>query len=166
MTDTTAPAVRRRKLTERQARFVEAYASSGNASEAARAAGYSDANIGRQLIANHNVRLALKKYAADRAKNATMTRAERESFFAAVAKGIGPGKNATLRERLRAAELLGKMNGDFATVNVLVPPGASATVQPGDSVDDDDAGEPVVVVYLPDNGRGPPPIDVTPEKSG
>ena len=47
-----------------------------------------------------------------------MTRVERQSLWTAIARGLPPNEKATLHERLRASELLGKSQADFVEVRV------------------------------------------------
>ena len=99
-------------LTEKQRRFVEAYMgqAAGNATEAARLAGYKQAHSqGPRLLENVGVAAAL----AERQKNdpAVATREERQAFWTAVMRGEHGG--ASMSDRLRASELLGKTGGDF-----------------------------------------------------
>lgn len=51
----------KRKLTEKQKRFVQEYLVDLNATAAAQRAGYKDPNIGRQLITKNNVSSAIQE---------------------------------------------------------------------------------------------------------
>ncbi len=67
------------KLTLKQRRFVLEYMKDGNATQAAGRAGYSDPNIGRQLITKNNVAAAI---AAERAKIEPKLEMTRDEFLA------------------------------------------------------------------------------------
>lgn len=60
-------------LTDKQAVFVEEYLKDLNATAAAGRAGYSDANIGRHLIAKNHVSEAIAKRMKDRAARTQIT---------------------------------------------------------------------------------------------
>jgi phage terminase small subunit len=134
-----------RKLTERQTRFVEAYRISGNATDAARKAGYSDPNKGRQLVAKGNVAAALQVQVEQRRERAIASLNERHKFLSTVQRN----KKADLGHRIRACELLMRANGEFASVAIVTPPGGGSAVVSGG--DNDDA--PNVTFYMPANGR-------------
>lgn len=98
------------KLTARQKRFIDAY--NGNATEAAKTAGYSEKNadkIGGQLMKNPRIVAAIRARENERNAEAIATREERQRFFTAIMRDEGQ----PTRERLRATELLGKSEGDF-----------------------------------------------------
>lgn len=102
-------------LLPKQQAFVEHYAACGNATEAARLAGYSEryANrFARQLLGKPLVRDALaaltEKVASKRVANAQ----ERQEFWTAVMRA-NEGYEAEMRDRLKASELLGKAQQDF-----------------------------------------------------
>jgi phage terminase small subunit len=110
-TETTAPA-----LSERQRKFVEAYmgAAAGNATKAARLAGYSAATArkqGSRLGTKGHIRAAIE--ARTKEDPAVWTREDRQRFWTAVASGTGAYRMSSLRDRLRASELLGKSQADF-----------------------------------------------------
>ena len=98
------------KLTARQRAFVEAYA--GNATAAALAAGYSKKSArvqGRRLITKDNVAKAIKEREAQRLAPTIATRQERQEFWTSVLRN----EEEAMKNRLKAAELLGKSEGDF-----------------------------------------------------
>lgn len=98
------------KLTARQQAFVDAYA--GNATAAALAAGYSEKSArvqGRRLITKDNVAKAIKAREAQRLAPTIATRKERQEFWTAVVRD----EEEQMKNRLKAAELLGKSEGDF-----------------------------------------------------
>jgi len=101
-----------KKLTPKQARFVEAY--TGNATEAARLAGFKgdDATLavqGGRLLRNAQVVTALKLRETKRTAPLIATREDRQRFWTEVMQDTAVDMN----HRLRAAELLGKSNADF-----------------------------------------------------
>lgn len=100
------------KLNSRQQKFVDAY--SGNATDAARKAGYSgnDGVLGataHNLLKNPKIALAIRAREADRSDKLIATRAERQQFWTKVANDT----SAKMPDRLRASELLGKSEADF-----------------------------------------------------
>jgi phage terminase small subunit len=101
-----------RGLTARQRAFVEAYA--GNATDAARKAGYkgSDATLsvtGHYLLRNPKVREAIEKRTSRDSAKRIATREERQEFWTRVMRD----DKAEMRDRLKASELLGKSGADF-----------------------------------------------------
>lgn len=98
------------KLTTKQRRFVEAY--DGNATQAAIAAGYSQ-KIARQMgQVNMTKRVILAEIKARETVRCTpliASRAERQQFWSSVMRD----KDQQMRDRLKAAELLGKSEADF-----------------------------------------------------
>jgi phage terminase small subunit len=108
--------MRRPALSERERRFVEHYMGSaaGNATHAARLAGYSLKTArkqGSRLLTKGNIRAALEQ--RTQADPAVWTREERQRFWTSVASGTGAFADAGLRDRLKASELLGKSQADF-----------------------------------------------------
>lgn len=106
------------KLTPKQKAFAEFYAASGNATEAAIKAGYSE-KTAQQIGAENLLKPVITEYLAtltkNDAENHIMTAIERQTFLTGVVRGaIKEGENsAKLSDRIRACELLGKMQGDF-----------------------------------------------------
>jgi phage terminase small subunit len=102
-------------LSERERRFVDAYMTlDGNATKAAIAAGYSAKSARHQasrLLTKRNIRAAIDQRATS--DPAVWTRGQRQRFWTAVASGAKGFKLASLRDRLRATELLGKSQADF-----------------------------------------------------
>lgn len=118
-------------LTIKQRRFVEAF--DGNVTRSAKIAGYlSPSESGKRLLSNPHVIEAIKAYSITRkeAKELRATKEEREIFFTSIMRNIDPDykaeidpmtgqeitdehKNIDLKDRMKAAEYLGKMNGDF-----------------------------------------------------
>lgn len=121
----------KRKLTEKQRRFVEAYMgeAAGNATEAARLAGYKgNANQLGSIGTENLQKPAIAEAIAERAASSPLvaTREERQQFYTRVMLGEEQDVRVTatgeeirtypsLKERMKAAELLGKTQGDFLT---------------------------------------------------
>lgn len=105
-------------LTKKQRAFVEAYA--GNATEAARVAGYAGddavlAVAGYRLLRIAEIRAAIDAREIPEGVRRIATRAERQSFWTEMMLD----ENQEAAVRLRAAELLGKSEADFVDkVNV------------------------------------------------
>lgn len=98
------------KLNARQQAFVEAYA--GNATAAALAAGYSERSArsqGQRLLTNDDIKDAIKAREAQRLAPTIATRQERQEFWTSVLRS----EDEAMKDRLKAAELLGKSEGDF-----------------------------------------------------
>lgn len=107
-------------LTEKQRKFVEAYMgrANGNATEAARLAGYSGnqrtlISIGCENLTKPDIRKAIDA----RVDNCPLVadREELQRFFSSVLRGeVMDGEDVVkMKDRLRAAELLGKTRGEF-----------------------------------------------------
>lgn len=116
-------------------KFVDEYILTGNATEAAKRAGYSTRTAysqGERLLRNAEVRAAIDKRLAEAASEKTLTQKQLLEFLSAVVRGavkdetvqnrlIGKGCSiverveirASVRERVRAAELLLKIHGAF-----------------------------------------------------
>ena len=118
----------------RQEAFCQAYSKSGNATEAYKEAGYkckSDdaarANAAR-LLANDNVRSRLVELGDTKENSAIADANEQKEFATAVVRGEmndRDGKPVPMSIRLKALELLGKMQGLYVNhveTNVSVQP--------------------------------------------
>jgi phage terminase small subunit len=109
-----ADAVLKTVLNERERKFVERFMASGNATKAAQQAGYSKrtaSQIGYHLLRKVQIQQAIVERA--QSDPAVWTRAERQRFWTDVARGAGLFAKASLRDRLKASELLGKSQADF-----------------------------------------------------
>lgn len=98
------------KLNARQQAFVEAYA--GNATAAALAAGYSEKTArsqGQRLLTKNDIKDAIKARETQRLAPTIATRQERQEFWTSVLRN----EDEAMKDRLKAAELLGKSEGDF-----------------------------------------------------
>ncbi|MGF2617744.1 terminase small subunit [Rossellomorea vietnamensis] len=114
------------KLTEKQKRFVDHYIELGNASEAARKAGYSSKTahrIGQENMQKPAIKKYIEERLAEKDKERVASQDEILQFLTAVMRGehteqipvgIGEGaqrledKDTFLKDRVKAAELLGK----------------------------------------------------------
>ena len=116
-------------MTPRQKKFVELYL--GNATEAARRAGYkgSDATLaqtGAQLLRKPEIRSAIDARTQASLAGPIATREQRQTFWTRVMND----ELEKMEARLKASELLGKSQADFVerrqlegslTINVLNP---------------------------------------------
>lgn len=99
-----------KKLTERQQRFAEAFAVTGNATEAARTAGYKHPHSqGSRLLKYVGISKAIAALGSFRKANAIADRDERQERLTAILRDMGE----LARDRLRAIEILGRCQGDF-----------------------------------------------------
>lgn len=101
-------------LTPKQARFVEAYmgAAAGNATEAARLAGYKGNDVTLASVGKENLRkpqIAEQINLLQKEDPLVADREERQRFWSAVMRD----KNADMKDRLKASEILGKSQADF-----------------------------------------------------
>lgn len=97
-------------LNTKQRKFVEAF--EGNATEAAKKAGYSTKSAevtGSRLLRNPKVYAAIKERENKESSSRIATRQERQEFWTGTMKDDG----AEMKDRLKASELLGKSEGDF-----------------------------------------------------
>lgn len=129
------------KFTAKQLKFIEAY--KGNGMEAAREAGYSGDNgdlavVGTRLLKNPNICKAIKERQAKEVKPLIASRHDRQKFLTDVFQDT---KNS-MKDRLKAVELLSKTEGDFIENRKVELSGNITTQQQ-------------VLVYVPDNGRKP-----------
>lgn len=109
-------------LTEKQRRFVEAFAANGgNGMDAARQAGYSrPKQEGARVLENAGIQAAIERLRLSQTNAAIATREERQAFWTALLRGEEP---CEYRDRLKASELLGKCQGDFLERRELSWPG-------------------------------------------
>ncbi len=123
------------KLTEKQKRFVDFYIQTGNASEAARLAGYKGKNLNRigtenlsKLVIKNAIDARLKEFESSRKADAKeileyMTSVMRGELEEEVVSAVGTGdgkfepkvvtKHVGIKERNKAAEMLAKVHGMF-----------------------------------------------------
>lgn len=106
-----------KKLTEKQRRFIDYYIETGNATEACRRAGYNGSNLNRiasenlskldsfikeKMVVKDNERIASQDEVLEYLTN-VMRGNEKDAF----------GLDASLQDRTKCAELLGKRYGTF-----------------------------------------------------
>jgi len=100
-------------MTPKQQAFVEHYAACGNATEAARLAGYRKPNPqGAENLAKPSIQAALSAITAKVTSERIATAQERQEFWTAVMRGEF-GDEAEMKDRLKASEHLGKAQQDF-----------------------------------------------------
>lgn len=105
------------KLTEKQKRFIDHYIETANASEACRRAGYRGNNlntVGSENLAKLSKYIHFKMSHKDKDRIASQD--EILEFLTNVARGKEKdafGLDASLQDRIRCAELLGKRYGTF-----------------------------------------------------
>lgn len=107
-------------LTEKQRRFVEAFMgqAAGNATEAARLAGYDGDDDSLRAIASQNLtKLNIREAIESRIDSDPLvaTRFDRQRFWSRVMAGkeMDGDKPAQMKDRLKASELLARSHGDF-----------------------------------------------------
>ncbi len=97
-------------LTHKQQVFIDNY--SGNATEAAKLAGYSEATAyssGQRLLKQPQIAEAIRAREQERQAPNIANREQRLAFWTAVMRD----PDESTRDRLRASELLAKAQGDF-----------------------------------------------------
>ena len=126
-----------RALLPKQKAFVEHYAACGNATEAARLAGYSG-QYARQnapkLLQNTTIKAALAALTEKTASDRIATLIERQEFWTGVMRGVDvyrkqeeqkedgsiPAPIIEMKDRLKASELLGKVQQDFESAPITI----------------------------------------------
>ena len=99
-------------MTNRQALFVREYQACLNATEAAKRAGFSSKTAysqGQRLLKNAEIQNAITEAMNERTNNLVADRRERQEFLTAIMRDI----ELKPCDRLRACELLSKIEGDF-----------------------------------------------------
>jgi phage terminase small subunit len=103
---------RAKGLTPQQRAFCEYYAANGNATEAARQAGYnSPVRQAGNLMNDTRIALYIAELATKESKVRIATAQERHEWWTRVMLGLEG--DADMKDRLKASELLGKSQGDF-----------------------------------------------------
>jgi phage terminase small subunit len=100
-------------LTPKQKAFCEFYAGSGNASEAARMAGYSAKSAyatGHENLKKHEVVEYIKSLNQAMSSTRIASAVERQEFWTAIMRGEMPEIDGI---QLKASEVLAKAQGDF-----------------------------------------------------
>jgi phage terminase small subunit len=102
----------KKKLTPRQAKFVRGYATGKSATQAAKDAGYAETYANRfaaKLVVNPLVISALDAFNDKLTVSSIADAKERREFWTETIRN----QTESMRDRLRASELLGKSQGDF-----------------------------------------------------
>lgn len=106
-----------KNLTERQKRFIDYYIETGNATEASRKAGYKGNNLNR--VASENLSKLdkyIKERLAEKENSRIASQDEVLEYLTKVMRGEEKdqfGLDASLQDRTKCAELLGKRYGTF-----------------------------------------------------
>ena len=99
-------------MTPKQALFIQHYLCSLNATEAAKRAGYSAKtaySIGAELLKNPEIQKAIEQQSHERINSLIADRSERMIFLTGIMRDI----EQNTKDRLRACELLSRLDGDF-----------------------------------------------------
>lgn len=124
----------REGLTEKQRRFVEAYAETANATESARRAGYASPNVtGSKMLVNPSIAAALQKLSERRTSKAIATIDECQAMLTEIMHGGVAGTEP--KDRIAAIDKLLKTHGAYLEKREVEHKGAA------------------VQVYLPSNDR-------------
>lgn len=116
------------KLTEKQKRFIDYYIETANATESAKKAGYSEKtakNIGAENLTKLN--FFIQKKLEEKENNRIASQDEVLEYLTKVMRGEEKdqfGLDASLQDRTKCAELLGKRYGTFkekVDANVSIP---------------------------------------------
>lgn len=105
------------KLTEKQKRFIDYYIETANATESAKRAGYSEKtakNIGAENLTKLN--FFIQKRLEEKENNRIASQDEVLQYLTKVMRGEEKdqfGLDASLQDRTKCAELLGKRYGTF-----------------------------------------------------
>ena len=113
------------KLTQKQRRFIDEYIISGNATQAAIKAGYSKktaAVTATENLRKPNIKAEIEKRNAEIQSEKTADMTEVMEYLTSVmrgeqtesvatSKGVFPGVEVSAKDRIKAAELIGKRNG-------------------------------------------------------
>lgn len=110
-------------LSPKQQAFIEHYAACGNATEAARLAGYRKPHPqGAENLLKPTVQAAIEALTESSKQQRIATAVERQEFLTTMMRGEIEGEP---KDRIKACELLGKMQGDFIEkqeVSIKKPP--------------------------------------------
>jgi phage terminase small subunit len=101
-----------KKLTLKQQKFAEYYAASGKGSESVRKAGYAHKNAdieASRLLANPSVFDYLSSLTHAQTDNRIASAIERQEFWTAIMRS----NEFKIEARLKASEILAKVQGDF-----------------------------------------------------
>ena len=127
-------------MNERQKRFAEFYAASGNATEAAKAAGYGEKTAraqGARLLTNVDIMRYVRELQDKAAAGRIATMTQTKAFWSDVMND--PAERTA--DRLKASELLAKAAGEFLH---LSPDADGSGIIAAGEMDGSD-----VVIYVP-----------------
>lgn len=130
-------------MNEKQRRFAEYYAANPNATEAARAAGYSDRTArsqGQRLLTNADIQEYIKELQEEIAAERIATMTDVKIFWSDTMND----KSLKRSDRLKASELLAKSAGAFLHIG---KGGEDDIIAYGEQDGED------VVIYLPETGK-------------
>ena len=130
-------------MNEKQRRFAEYYAANPNATEAARAAGYSDRTArsqGQRLLTNADIQEYIKELQEEIAAERIATMTDVKIFWSDTMNDKGLKRS----DRLKASELLAKSAGAFLHIG---KGGEDDIIAYGEQDGED------VVIYLPEMGK-------------
>jgi phage terminase small subunit len=105
-------------MTSRQVKFAYAFAKCGHGTDAAEEAGYegeynSLASMASNLLRNPKVRSVIHQLTEQSQTEAVMSRQERIEWLSRLVRGTDLELNADVDQRLKAADMLAKMNADY-----------------------------------------------------
>lgn len=101
-------------VTERQKKFAEYYAQSGNAAQSAIKAGYSDSYATHrtdEMLRNVEIAEYIKELSQKAQNERILTAKDRQEMLSDIAKD----KHNLLSERIKAIDTLNKMTGEYTT---------------------------------------------------
>lgn len=138
------------KLTQKQRRFIDEYIISGNATQAAIKAGYSKRTarkIGQENLTKPDIKTEIARRNAEIQSEKTADMTEVMEYLTSVmrgeqtesvatAKGIFEDVEVSAKDRIKAAELIGKRNGAWTDKKELSGD-ISIDIGVGDYDDDD-----------------------------
>ena len=119
-------------MTEKQRRFAEHYAASANATEAAKAAGYSDKTArsqGQRLLTNADIKQYITGLQSETRSGRIVTMEQVKAFWSEIMNN----PDEDIKNRLKASELLAKAGGLFLSSiagNSIYEPGKSTFYLP------------------------------------
>ena len=129
-------------MNEKQRRFAEYYAANPNATEAARAAGYSERTArsqGQRLLTNDDIQEYIKELQEENAAERIATMTDVKIFWSDTMND----KDLKRSDRLKASELLAKSAGAFLHIG---KGGEDEIIAYGEQDGED------IVIYLPEMG--------------
>lgn len=122
-------------MTTRQQKFVEEYISCGNASEAARRAGYKTKSnvVGARLLAKDSIKQKITKLSSKDSKKRIATARDIKEFLSRVMDD----ETQDMKDRLKASDLLGKTKALYIerrevtgqSTMVILPPNKDEPVE-------------------------------------